>query len=254
MSIPQTITGDFHVDLKALLPRLRIYALSLTRDRDRADDLVQDAVVKALAGQRSFQPGTNFPAWLFRIQRNEFISGLRRQRPTVPLDDVIANTLSHAPAQESGLIMREFTKAFRPPGRLPARGAAARGARRLVLPADCRAVGRVGRYRQEPHLARPDGAEADAHRRGVRRGRRGLERGPCTGGRRLPPSPPRLRPDGCRPARRAALGRCAFDRWLHKQLHELYDSIASEPLPDDLVALIDCDAARRKALRAGVDD
>ncbi len=112
MSIPQTITGDFHVDLKAALPRLRIYALSLTRDRDRADDLVQDAVVKALAGQRSFQPGTNFPAWLFRIQRNEFISGLRRQRPTVPLDDVISNALSHAPAQESGLIMREFTKAF----------------------------------------------------------------------------------------------------------------------------------------------
>jgi RNA polymerase sigma-70 factor (ECF subfamily) len=112
MSIPQTITGDFHVDLKALLPRLRIYALSLTRDRDRADDLVQDAVVKALAGQRSFQPGTNFPAWVFRIQRNEFISGLRRQRPTVPLDDAIASTLSHAPVQESGLIMREFTKAF----------------------------------------------------------------------------------------------------------------------------------------------
>ena len=112
MSIPQTTTRDFHVDLKAALPRLRIYALSLTRDRDRADDLVQDAVVKALAGQRSFQPGTNFPAWLFRIQRNEFISGLRRQRPTVPLDDAIASTLSHAPAQESGLIMREFTRAF----------------------------------------------------------------------------------------------------------------------------------------------
>ena len=112
MSTSPTMTGDFHVDLKALLPRLRIYALSLTRDRDRADDLVQDAVVKALAGQHSFQPGTNFPAWIFRIQRNEFISGLRRQRPTVPLDDAIAATLSHAPAQESGLIMREFTKAF----------------------------------------------------------------------------------------------------------------------------------------------
>jgi hypothetical protein len=37
-------------------------------------------------------------------------------------------------------------------------------------------------------------------------------------------------------------------------LHELYDSIASEPLPDNLVALIDRDAARRKALRAGIDD
>lgn len=112
MSTSPTMTGDFHVDLKALLPRLRIYALSLTRDRDRAEDLVQDAVVKALAGQHSFQPGTNFPAWVFRIQRNEFISGLRRQRPTVPLDDAVAATLSHAPAQESGLIMREFTKAF----------------------------------------------------------------------------------------------------------------------------------------------
>jgi len=112
MSIPQTMTGDFHVDLRTLLPRLRIYALSLTRDRDRADDLVQDTVVKSLAGRQSFRPGTNFAAWLFRIQRNEFISGLRRERPTVPFDDVISNKLSHAPAQENGLIMREFTKAF----------------------------------------------------------------------------------------------------------------------------------------------
>ncbi|MBX9945855.1 MAG: sigma-70 family RNA polymerase sigma factor [Reyranella sp.] len=109
----QTLTGDFHADLKTLLPRLRVYALSLTRDRDRADDLVQDTVVKSLAGQHSFRPGTNFPAWLFRIQRNEFISGLRRRRPTVCLDEAIANRLSHAPTQESGLVMREFTGAFR---------------------------------------------------------------------------------------------------------------------------------------------
>lgn len=113
MSIAQTMTGDFHADLKIILPRLRIYALSLTRDRDRADDLVQETVVKSLAGRHSFRPGTNFAAWLFRIQRNEFISGLRRQRSTVPMDDAIANTLSHAPLQESGLIMREFTSAFR---------------------------------------------------------------------------------------------------------------------------------------------
>ena len=113
MSIAQTMTGDFHVDLKILLPRLRIYALSLTRDRDRADDLVQETVVKSLAGRHSFRPGTNLAAWLFRIQRNEFISGLRRQRSTVPMDDAIANTLSHAPLQENGLIMREFTSAFR---------------------------------------------------------------------------------------------------------------------------------------------
>jgi RNA polymerase sigma-70 factor (ECF subfamily) len=104
--------GDFHEQLTAILPRLRIYALSLTRNRDSADDLVHDTVIKALAGRNSFQPGTNLAAWLFRIQRNEFISGLRRLRPTVPVDSAIAETLSHPPHQESGLIMREFLGAF----------------------------------------------------------------------------------------------------------------------------------------------
>jgi RNA polymerase sigma-70 factor (ECF subfamily) len=105
-------TGDFHDQLTAVLPRLRIYALSLTRNRDSADDLVHDTVVKALAGRQSFQPGTNLAAWLFRIQRNEFISGLRRLRPTVPVDSAIAESLSHPPHQDSGLVMREFLTAF----------------------------------------------------------------------------------------------------------------------------------------------
>jgi RNA polymerase sigma-70 factor, ECF subfamily len=104
--------GDFHDQLTAILPRLRIYALSLTRNRDAADDLVHETVVKALAGRQSFQPGTNLAAWMFRIQRNEFISGLRRQRPTVPVDTAVSESLSHPPHQESGLIMREFVGAF----------------------------------------------------------------------------------------------------------------------------------------------
>ena len=103
---------DFHEQLKTILPRLRIYALSLTRDRDAADDLVHDTVIKALTGRSSFQPGTNLAAWLFRIQRNEFISGLRRRRPTVPVDGAIAESLSHPPHQDSGLVMREFMSAF----------------------------------------------------------------------------------------------------------------------------------------------
>jgi RNA polymerase sigma-70 factor (ECF subfamily) len=103
---------DFHEQLKAILPRLRIYALSLTRDRDAADDLVHDTVIKALTGRHSFEPGTNLSAWVFRIQRNEFISGLRRTRPSVPVDSVIAETLSHPPHQESRLVMREFMSAF----------------------------------------------------------------------------------------------------------------------------------------------
>ena len=92
---------DFHEQLKAILPRLRVYALSLTRDRDAADDLVHDTVIKALTGRQSFQPGTNLAAWLFRIQRNEFISGLRRQRPTVPVDTAIAESLSHPPIRKA---------------------------------------------------------------------------------------------------------------------------------------------------------
>ena len=76
---------------------------------------MHDTVVKALAGRHSFQPGTNLAAWLFRIQRNEFISGLRRPRPTVPVD-AAAESISHPAHQESRLIMREFMSAF---GKLP---------------------------------------------------------------------------------------------------------------------------------------
>jgi len=50
MSIRQAPTGNFDSDLTQLLPRLRVYALSLTRDSVRADDLVQQTVVRSLAG------------------------------------------------------------------------------------------------------------------------------------------------------------------------------------------------------------
>jgi RNA polymerase sigma-70 factor (ECF subfamily) len=103
--------NDFHEQLKAILPRLRVYALSLTRDRDAAEDLVHDTVIKALTGRESFEPGTNLSAWVFRIQRNEFISSLRRDRPTANIDDV--PSLSAPPRQESGIVVREFMNAFR---------------------------------------------------------------------------------------------------------------------------------------------
>ncbi len=103
---------DFHEELKTLLPRLRCYALTLTRDRDVADDLVHDTVIKALTNRHRFQIGTNLGAWLFCIERNEFISSLRRRRPTVPVDSKIAESLSHLPQQDTALIMREFVMAF----------------------------------------------------------------------------------------------------------------------------------------------
>ena len=106
-----TMNTGFDVDLQTVLPKLRSYAMSLTRDRDRADDLVQQTALKALAGRASYRIGTNFSAWMFRIQRNEFISGLRRARPTVDIDDVLS--LSERPLQENGMVMREFVAAFR---------------------------------------------------------------------------------------------------------------------------------------------
>lgn len=64
------------------------FACWLTRNREEAEDLVQETYMKALRGFGSFQPGTNFRAWIFRILRNAFLtsrSGLAATR-TVPLE------------------------------------------------------------------------------------------------------------------------------------------------------------------------
>src|SRR5947208_1172806 len=63
----QPMPDDFHTNLVAVLPKLRIQALALTRNRAAADDLVQDTAMNALAAQDSFTPGTNFRAWIHRI-------------------------------------------------------------------------------------------------------------------------------------------------------------------------------------------
>lgn len=107
------MSTSFDLDLRNILPKLRAYALSLTRNGDRADDLVQQTALKALAGRNSFRSGTNFAGWIFRIQRNEFISERRRTHPTVDLDSVDAHMLSEPPRQEGGLALREFIGAFR---------------------------------------------------------------------------------------------------------------------------------------------
>ncbi len=119
----QAVTPDpFGDQLIAALPRLRSAARGMTRDRDRANDLVQETTLKALLGKASFQTGTNFGAWINRIQRNEFISGLRRVKPMVEIDADEAILPSHRPRQEDGLVMREFLTAF---GQLPQKRRAA---------------------------------------------------------------------------------------------------------------------------------
>ncbi len=72
-----------------LFASLYNFAHWLTQNREEAEDLVQETYVKALKGFGSFQPGTNFRAWIFRILRNTFLTsrtGLKAS-PTVPLDE-----------------------------------------------------------------------------------------------------------------------------------------------------------------------
>jgi RNA polymerase sigma-70 factor (ECF subfamily) len=105
---PVSDVGEFHKLIVTTLPRLRVQALALTRNRSDADDLVQAAVTSALAAKDSFTPGTNFGAWMFRILRNRFISDVRRKRETTELDDVPSSAFARPGAQEDSLVMREL--------------------------------------------------------------------------------------------------------------------------------------------------
>ena len=79
---------DLRRQVGALLPELRAFARFLARDRTLADDLVQDAIVRALGALHQFQPGTSLKAWLFTIQRNAFYEHQRRRkREAVALAD-----------------------------------------------------------------------------------------------------------------------------------------------------------------------
>ena len=72
--------ADTKRDIAALLPELRAFARFLARDRAAADDLVQDALVRALGAAGQFERGTNLKAWLFTILRNTFYEQARRRR------------------------------------------------------------------------------------------------------------------------------------------------------------------------------
>lgn len=79
---------EFGEKLVAFLPNLRRYAIALCRSADRADDLVQLTCERAIANAGSFEPGSRFDAWLFRILRNLWIDQLRRQKTAGPSEDI----------------------------------------------------------------------------------------------------------------------------------------------------------------------
>jgi RNA polymerase sigma-70 factor (ECF subfamily) len=86
-----------------LFDSLYNFAGWLTGSRTEAEDLVQETYMKALKGFSSFQPGTNFRAWIFRILRNAFLTsraGLRAKK-TVPLEDENGESVPEAIAGET---------------------------------------------------------------------------------------------------------------------------------------------------------
>lgn len=88
----------FKGQLAALIPHLRAYGRSLSGNRDVADDLVQDTMLKAWAARGRFAAGTNMRAWTFIILRNSFLSQRRRARFTTEWDDVVADRILSMPA------------------------------------------------------------------------------------------------------------------------------------------------------------
>jgi RNA polymerase sigma-70 factor (ECF subfamily) len=95
------------------VPSLRAFAISLCGNVDRADDLVQETLLRAWANMGSFQPGTNMPAWLFTILRNLFRSEYRKRRREVEdVDGSYAETLTSLPGQNGRLEIVEFRDAL----------------------------------------------------------------------------------------------------------------------------------------------
>jgi RNA polymerase sigma-70 factor, ECF subfamily len=82
------MSQDFQEQLTLFLPKMRVWALALTRNRAAAEDLTQDVATKALIARDCFVPGTNFSAWVHRIMINHFISGVRNRREFTDMDNL----------------------------------------------------------------------------------------------------------------------------------------------------------------------
>src|SRR5438045_9353887 len=107
--------SDFARLLQNEIPRLRRYARALTRDPARADDLVQSCLVRAIAKEHLWEPGTDLRAWLFTILHNQNVNEIRRsvrEGMAVAVEDV-APVLTVAPRAGASLQLRDLERAIR---------------------------------------------------------------------------------------------------------------------------------------------
>jgi RNA polymerase sigma-70 factor (ECF subfamily) len=107
--------SDFARLLQNEIPRLRRYARALSRDAARADDLVQSCLVRAIAKEHLWEPGTDLRAWLFTILHNQNVNEIRRsvrEGVAVAVEDV-APVLTVAPRAGASLQLRDLERAIR---------------------------------------------------------------------------------------------------------------------------------------------
>ena len=110
--------SEFHRLIEQQIPRLRRYARALTRNRDRADDLVQDTLSRALEKEQFWQTGTNLGAWLFTIMHNQNVNNVRRDaRGSAAVDIERASTT--LPATTDPSASRKMVELDRALARLP---------------------------------------------------------------------------------------------------------------------------------------
>lgn len=93
---------EFKHELLATLPHLRAFARGLSGRPDFADDLVQEAAIKAWSARARFTPGTSMRAWTFAILRNHYLSELRRNRRQADYDPDAAERLLVMEADQEG--------------------------------------------------------------------------------------------------------------------------------------------------------
>lgn len=107
------MSDPFRDEVIALIPPLRGYAIALTRSSVDADDLVQDALVRAWQFRSGFRMGTNLKAWLYKILRNTFYTQVEKRRATVEdVDGRLAASLACEPDQEWRIAYDELLDAL----------------------------------------------------------------------------------------------------------------------------------------------
>jgi len=100
-------------EIVTLLPDLRAFARFMCRERETADELVQNTILTALDKQTQFAPGTNLKGWLFTIMRNRFYSDLRTQRRRpAPIEESATASLAAIDNPEATLQLKELSSAL----------------------------------------------------------------------------------------------------------------------------------------------